>query len=191
MKMPLALAALALLAACNSTAPASTADSAKSNADSAAVMKDIQSPYNIMYSSKFVMDDPKNAETLLALWKSYESGNLTTSKDLIADTIEFHLADGTMLRASRDSAIVGVQSMRSSFSAVVVQVNAIMAVKSTDKNEHWALIWGSEKDTHKNGKVDSMGLQETWRFNKDGKADFMYQFAEAAAAPAKMKKSSK
>jgi len=186
--MPLALAALALLAACNSTAPASTADSSKSNADSAAVMKDIQSPYNIMYSSKFAMDEPKNAETLLALWKSYESGNLSTSKDLFADTIEFHLADGMILRASRDSAIAGVQSMRSSFSAVVVQVNAIMAVKSTDKNEHWALIWGLEMDTHKNGKVDSIGLQETWRFNKDGKADFMYQFGEASATKAKMKK---
>lgn len=186
--MPLALAALALFTACNSTGPVVTTDSVKSNADSASMTKDIQSPYAIMYSSKFVMDEPKNAETLLALWKSYEGGNLSTSKDLFADTIEFHLADGMVLRASRDSAIAGVQGMRSSFSAVAVRVDAIMAVKSTDKNEHWALIWGQEKDTHKNGKVDSIGLQETWRFNKDGKADFMYQFGEASATKAKMKK---
>jgi hypothetical protein len=181
MKMPLALAVMALFAACNSTAPATTADSAKSSTDSASMAKDIQSPYAVVYSSKFAMDEPKNAETLLALWKSYESGNLSTSKDLIGDSIEVHLANGQMFRGSRDSAIVGIQAMRNAFSAVVCQINAIMAVKSTDKNEHWALIWGLEKDTHKNGKVDSIELQETWRFNKDGKADLMYQFGQATA----------
>jgi hypothetical protein len=148
MKLPLLLAALAFLAACNSTAPGSTADSAKIISDSASTVKAIQSPYDIIYSSKFVMDDPKNAESLLG---------------------------------SRDSIIAAMQSVRNSFSAAVERVNAIMAVKSTDKNEHWALIWGMEKDTHKNGKVDSVYLQETWRFNQDGKADLLYQFSQAAA----------
>jgi hypothetical protein len=90
-----------------------------------------------------------------------------------------------MIRAGRDSAIAAIQSMRNSFSAAVESVNAIMAVKSTDKNEHWALIWGMEKDTHKNGKVDSVYLQETWRFNQAGKADLLYQFIQAAAPPMK------
>jgi hypothetical protein len=148
MKLPLLLAPLVFLAACNSTAPASTADSAKIISDSASTVKAIQSPYDIIYSSKFVMDDPKNAESLLG---------------------------------SRDSIIAAMQSVRNSFSAAVERVNAIMAVKSTDKNEHWALIWGMEKDTHKNGKVDSVYLQETWRFNQDGKADLLYQFSQAAA----------
>ena len=185
MKLPLLLAPLVVLAACNSTAPASTADSAKSNMDSTSTVKAIQSPYDIMYSSKFAMDEPKNAESLLALWKAYDNGNLSAGKDLIADTIEFHLANGMMIRAGRDSAIAAIQSVRNTFSAAVDQVNAIMAVKSTDKNEHWALVWGMEKDTHKNGKVDSVYLQETWRFNKDGKADLLYQFSQAAASSMK------
>jgi hypothetical protein len=181
MKMPLVLAVLVFLAACNSTVPASTADSAKSNMDSISTVKAIQSPYDIMYSSKFAMDEPKNAESLMALWKAYDNGNVSAGKDLMADTIEFHLANGMMIRAGRDSAIAAIQSMRNSFSAAVESVNAIMAVKSTDKNEHWALVWGMEKDTHKNGKVDSVYLMETWRFNKDGKADLLYQFDQAAA----------
>ena len=185
MKLPLLFAPLVFLAACNSTAPASTADSAKVIMDSTSTVKAIQSPYDIMYSSKFVMDDPKNAESLLALWKAYDNGNLSAGKDLIADTIEFHLANGLMIRAGRDSAIAAIQSVRNTFSAAVDQVNAIMAVKSTDKNEHWALIWGMEKDTHKNGKVDSVYLQETWRFNQDGKADLLYQFSQAPAPPMK------
>jgi hypothetical protein len=181
MKLPLLLAPLVFLAACNSTAPASTADSAKVVNDSASTVKAIQSPYDIMYSSKFVIDDPKNAESLLALWKAYDNGNLSAGKDLMADTLEFHMATGLMIRGSRDSIIAAMQSVRNSFSAAAERVNAIMAVKSTDKNEHWALIWGIEKDTHKNGKVDSVYLQETWRFNQDGKADLLYQFSQAAA----------
>ncbi|HEY8969576.1 MAG TPA: nuclear transport factor 2 family protein [Puia sp.] len=183
MKQFLVLAVTVFLAACNSSTPAPT-DNAKATADSsAAKMRDIQSPYPIMYSSKFVMDDPKNAETLLAMWKAYDNGNLSTVKDMLADTMEVHFPDGMMMRAGRDSILASVQAHRNSFSAAVDEVHAIMAVKSTDKNEHWVLIWGQEKDTHKNGKVDSTMLQETWKFTPDGKASLLYQFAAAPMAP--------
>jgi hypothetical protein len=62
-----------------------------------------------------------------------------------------------------------------------------MAVKSTDKNEHWVLIWGREIDTHKDGKVDSTELQETWMFDQNGKAALLYQFAAASVPPMKKK----
>jgi len=129
------------------------------------------------------MDEPKNAETILALWKAYDAGNLASVKDLFADSVEVYLANGMMMHSSRDSIIAGIQGFRNTMSAVTDQVNAVMAVKSTDKNEHWVLIWGMEKDTHKNGKVDSVQLQETWRFDNNGKANLLYQFAEK---PAKM-----
>lgn len=124
------------------------------------------------------MDDPKNAETILALWKAYDAGNLSSVKDLLADTVDVYLAGGMHMRSSRDSTISGIQGFRNTMSAVTDQVNAVMAVKSTDKNEHWVLVWGMEKDTHKNGKVDSVQLQETWRFDGNGKANLLYQFAE-------------
>jgi len=182
MKQFLVLAVMVFLTACNSSAPAPT--DAKASVDSsAAKMRDIQSPYPIMYSSKFVMDDPKNAETVLALWKAYDNGNLSATKDMIADTLELHFPDGGTMRGARDSIIAAVQAHRSSLSAAVDEVHAIMAVKSTDKNEHWVVIWGQEKDTHKNGKVDSTMLQETWKFTPDGKASLLYQFAAAPMAP--------
>jgi hypothetical protein len=93
-----------------------------------------------------------------------------------------------MMHGGRDSVIAGGQKFRSSFATSVSSVDAIMAVKSTDKtgkNEHWALIWGRERDTNKKGKVDSFDLQETWRFNNDGKADLMYQFRHAITPPKK------
>ena len=187
MKKALLLAALAIFAACNSNAPASKTDSAGATQDSGSMAKTIHSPYDITYSSKFVMDDPKNAESLLAIWKAYDNGDLSVTKDMFADTIETHWGDGTMMRTSRDSALASVQAYRNSFKAAVDKVHAILAVKSTDKNEHWALIWGTETDTYKTGKVDSTEFQETWRFNKDGKADLVYQYKRPSAPPMKSK----
>jgi hypothetical protein len=138
-------------------------------------MKPIQSPYAIGYSSSFAIDEPKNAETLLALWKTYDNGDLNAGKGMIADSIEMYMADGMSMHATRDSATAIVQKFRSSLKAAVSHVDAVMALKSTDKNEHWACIWGTEIDTHKDGKIDSVYLQETWRFNKDGKADLLLQ----------------
>jgi hypothetical protein len=187
MKRSLTFAALAFLAACNSNPRAMNNDSTIATRDSGSMAKTIQSPYDLTYSSKFVMDDPKNAESLLALWKAYDNGDLSISKDMIADTIETHWGDGSMMRASRDSTLASVQAYRNSFKAAVDRVHAIMAVKSTDKNEHWAIIWGTEIDTYKDGRVDSTELQETWRFNKDGKADLVYQYKRMAAPPKKSK----
>ena len=174
MKLSPVVAALAILAACHSAPSTPSTDVAMSNTDSTA-MKPIQSPYEIGYSSKFVMDDPKNAESLLQLWKTYDNGDLSAGKEMIADSMELYLADGQKMHGSRDSVTAWVQKYRSSMASAVSRVDAVMAVKSVDKNEHWALIWGTEVDTHKDGKIDSTYLQETWRFNKDGKADLVLQ----------------
>ncbi|MBN8855275.1 MAG: hypothetical protein BGO55_24280 [Sphingobacteriales bacterium 50-39] len=55
------------------------------------------------------------------------------------------------------------------------------------RNEHWVLVWGTEIDTYKNGKVDSTELQETWKFDQNGKAILLYQFAAAPMPPMKKK----
>jgi hypothetical protein len=185
MKKPHFLAAMVLLGACGGNAPATTTDSTQPKTDSSAMMRPIQSPYPIMYSSSFAMDEPKNAESVLAFWKAYDAGDFSSSKDFFADTFDVHLSNGFHMRSSRDSSIAGVQAYRSGFASVVDNVNAIMAVKSTDKNEHWVLIWGIEKNIPKKGKADSVFLQETWRFNAAGKADLMYSFAEQPQPPKK------
>ena len=188
MKKILVMASLAMLAACNSPEPAKTDTmntSANTSADSTVQAQDITSPYPIGYSSKFVMGNPKHAESLLTLWKDWDNGNLGAHKELFADSVELHFADGSMIRSVKDSVIAAGQSYRNMFTTAVSRVDAIMAVKSTDKNENWALIWGKEIDTDKKGKLDSFNLQETWRFNKAGQADLMYQYKSSFLAPKK------
>ncbi|MEP6597626.1 MAG: hypothetical protein ABJA71_16850 [Ginsengibacter sp.] len=181
MKKILIIASLATLAACNSPEPAKT-DTMKMSADSTVqeTVQDITSPYQIGYSSKFVMGDPKNAESVLTLWKDWDNGNLGAHKELFADSLEIHFADGSMMHSVTDSVIAAGQSYRNMFATVVSHVDATMAVKSTDKDENWALIWGKEIDTDKKGKIDSFYLQETWRFNKAGKANLFFQYKQAA-----------
>lgn len=192
MKKILVVSSIAFFAACNSStdkskseATGSAADTTASTATATTTMPAINSPYEVFYSSKFEMADPKYAETVLGLWKDWDNGNLANSKDRFADNIELHFSDGSMIKTTRDSAIAMAQKIRDSYSSSVSRVDAVMSVKSTDKNENWALVWGLEKNTSKKGKVDSSYLQETWRLNKDGKADMVLQFRASATPPKK------
>lgn len=140
-------------------------------------------PYTATYSSKFEMGNAKNAEAILALWKAWDDGDLKASRKSFADTLHFYFRDGSEMHGPADSAIAGAQMFRNTFSAVKSTVHAYMPLKSTDKNENWVCIWATEISTDKKGKVDSVGLQETWRFNKDGKADLVYQFGRSLVPP--------
>ena len=182
MNKNLLFACLFILVSCNSNQPAAT-EPAKPASDSVAV-QNINSPYEIQYSSKFVMGNQKYAEDVLTLWKDYDNGNLSAHKDFFADSVEVILGTGAHMHSTRDSVIAAIQKYRSSLTAAVDRVDAVMAVKSTDKNEDWVLIWGMETDTWKNGKTDSTNLHEVWRINKDGKADLLYQFSSRTTPPA-------
>jgi hypothetical protein len=133
-------------------------------------------PYEATYSSKFEMGDAKHAEAILAAWKSWDAGDLQSERKLYADSMFFYLRDGSKMEGKTDSIMKGAQAFRDMFSSVKSTVHAYMPIKSTDKNESWVCIWGTEVNTDKQGKVDSVNLQETWRFNKDGKIDLLYQF---------------
>ena len=184
MKKILAIAAITMIAACNSNKDEGVVKSMHTGTDSAS-QANVTYPYDISYSSKFEMADPKYGQTILQLWKDWDNGDLSAHKDMFADSMEMHFSDGSMMHSLRDSVMAAGQNERNRFSSTVSSVNAVTSLRSTDKNENWALVWGKEVDTDKNGKVDSFYLQETWRFNKDGKIDLLYQFKAAAMPPGK------
>jgi hypothetical protein len=189
MKKIFIIASMALFASCNSSSDKAKVDSMKADSTTTAAttttMPDINSPYAVTYSSKFEIGDPKNAETVLNIWKDWDGGNLLNSKNNFADTIQLYFSDGNMVRGARDSILALGQKDRDQYASSVSTIDAVMSVKSTDKNENWALVWGRERLTDKKGKVDSSELQETWRLNKDGKADLVYQFRSKLAPPKK------
>ena len=180
-------ATIAAIVSCNSTPSSNTqATTGDSTATaSSEVQQDVTYAYPVNYSSKFTTGDPKNSQAVLNIWKAFDNGDLVSAKDYFADSVEMHFSDGSVMHSVRDSVIAAAQGYRNSFSAVSSSIDAVTSMKSIDKDENWTLVWGLERDTHKNGKVDSVYLQETWRFNKDGKANLMYQFASSPNPPKK------
>jgi len=139
--------------------------------------------YTVDYSSSFQMGDQKNSEMILSLWKAWDSGDLSPAKTMFADTIHMYTMDGTVMGGGRDSVIAGGQAYRNMFTAVNSSIHAIVPLKSTDKNEDWVAVWGTENRTDKKGKKESTQLHEIWKINSDGKIALMYQYG---ATPAKM-----
>ncbi len=165
-------ALLPLFFACNSGENTNSIDSDSSKRASNAALT-YSSP--ISYSSQFEMGDNKNAQMILDLWKDFDNNTLDQSKDKFADSVTMLFSE-TEMYGSRDSVFNATQSYRNMFNTVSSRVAAIMPVKSTDKNDDWVLVWGTETHTDKNNKTDSVHLQETWRINKDGKVDLMMQY---------------
>jgi len=190
MKKILFVTSMAFFAACNNSSDKAkvesmNADSTAATTSTATTMRDINSPYAVSYSSKWEIGDPKNAETILNLWKDWDNGNLMNSKNSFADSLTFHFSDGSMMHASRDSALAMAQKDRDNYVSSVSTVDVVVSTKSTDKNENWALIWGEERLTDKKGKKDSSSLQEAWRLNKDVKVDLVYQYRARLSPPKK------
>ena len=127
-----------------------------------------------------------HAKKILEIWKDWDNGNLSTHKDHFADTIDLHFADGTILHGARDSVMTAVQAFRDTYKSVTSQVHAVTPLKSNDKDEDWVCVWGKEIHTDSKGVTDSVELMETWRLNKNGKTDLVYQYnAKSAPMPAK------
>jgi hypothetical protein len=180
MKKILLVAAVAALAACNNS------DNAKvesMNKDSSASTKmdddNMNYPYTADYSHNFEIGSSKNAMTILQLYKEWDGNNLDNAKNLFAennDTMVF--ADGNMFIGSRDTLFSIAKQMRGQMGTVVDSVHAWVPLRSKDKNEDWVLIWTREIATDAKGKKTSRELQETWRFDKDGKINLCYQYEQ-------------
>ena len=135
------------------------------------------------YSASFVMDSAKNTETVFALWKDWQDGDLSRSRSHFADTISLFLADGTSMSGSTESIMKDMQDYRSSFKSMEVSIDAIFAARSTDKDENWVAVWGVEMPTDMNDKKDTVSIVENWRFNKAGKVDMMFQATRKGRIP--------
>lgn len=137
-------------------------------------------PYTANYSSDFKMGNPADAKMILELWKDWDD-NAFDRHDYFSDTVVMFLSDGSVIKG-KDSCLAGAKRFRGSMSSAVSSLNAWIPLKSIDRNENWVALWGTETDTFPDGKTSKRDLQEIWRINKDGKIDFMKQFAAVPVA---------
>ena len=189
MKKVFLMAAVAALTACNSSTEKKEDAMGTMSSDSTK-KEDVVYAYPVNYSN-WEISDSKNSQTILNLWKDWDNGDLSKSKDRFADTIELHFRDGGYMKGSRDSVTSAAQEARNTMTSVVSSVFSIVSLKGYNKpvnqNENWVAVWGKEVSTNKKGKIDSTFLHEIWRLNKDGKADLLFQLSAPLAPSTKMK----
>ena len=130
----------------------------------------------VSYSSSFEMGDPKySAMIVQGSWKDWMDNNMDNMKSWLADTLVAYQSNNVIARGA-DSLIAQWKRERAKLSVSVDTIDAVMSVHSTDKNENWVLVWATAYDTKLDGTRDTIPVMETWRINKDGKADLLLQY---------------
>lgn len=147
--------------------------------DEAQVKSATSLPYVPAYSASFKMGNSEySAMILKGSWKDWENNTMENMKSWIADTIVALHSDNTMIKGA-DSLMARWKRGRAKYTSVIDTVEAVIPVYSTDKDENWVLVWATEINTKTDGTKDTSAVMETWRINKDGKADFLLQYDRA------------
>jgi hypothetical protein len=171
-KMFLVLMGAALFSACNND----TKSTATIGGDSTAAKPPAALPYVASYSSSFKMGNPDYCAMIVqGSWKDWEKNTMDNMKSWVADTIVAFQSDNTRIMGV-DSLQANWKRGRAGYTSVIDTLNAVLPTYSTDKNENWVLVWATEINTDTKGKTDTVAVMETWRINKDGKADLVYQY---------------
>jgi hypothetical protein len=172
-KMALIFIGIALFSGCNDDKK--TAET-KMGEDSAAVKPPAALPYTPTYSSSFKMgNDDYSAMVVQGSWKDWETNKMDNMKSWLADTVVAFQSDNTVVKGI-DSVQARWKRGRAEYTSVIDTLNAVVPLYSTDKKQNWVLVWATEIDTDTKGKTDTIAIMETWRINKDGKADLVYQY---------------
>jgi hypothetical protein len=132
-------------------------------------------PLPVNYSSSFETGNPAYAAMILqGSWKDWQENKLDKT-NWLADTVVAFQSDNTMVMGA-DSLIARWKRGRALYTSVNDTIDAVLPTYSTDKKENWVLVWAREYNTKTDGTKDTIALMETWRINKDGKADMLLQF---------------
>jgi hypothetical protein len=136
-------------------------------------------PYDLSYSSSFEMGNPAYAEMIVkGSWKDWEDNNLDNMTNWVCDTITAFHSDNEVVYGL-ENLMARWKEARSEYTSSVPTINAVISVRSTDRNEDWVLVWATSIDTKTDGAMDTVALMETWRINAAGKADMLLQFDRA------------
>lgn len=132
-------------------------------------------PFAPIYSNNFEKGDPQNAEKVLQVWRQYETGRVSHTAKLFADSIRLILPDKILL-GKKDSILKLYEGKRNGYSNMQSFVYSWMPVHVKDKNEDMVFVWGLYDGTKLNGDRDYAMVHEIWRFDNNGKIKELEQF---------------
>ncbi len=124
-------------------------------------------PYTATYSLNWQPGDEKNAVLVLNSIKKYMDGDLKGAFSNFADSITFD-ADEFHFSGTKDSLEKLMTPMRAQSISMSFQPDTWLTAYYPDKQDSWVTVWGVQKWTLQNGKLDSFYIAEDVKV-KDGK----------------------
>ena len=132
--------------------------------------------FKATYSSDItVPGNPVNAQKVLQVWRMFSTMDIQAMKPYFADTVTYNDASGIhfygppeQLLAYAKKDVDGLDSMR-------FDISMWQSAHINDKNEDWVNIWSTERRYPKNGKPDTVLMQENWQV-KNGKVVLFNQY---------------
>ena len=133
-------------------------------------------PYRAIYSSDESMSsNNENLQTVLTIWKMFESNRIDEMRKFYADTVTYDDASGfrfhgkcdTLLNIARKD-IEGLDSLR-------FDISQFQNLHINDRKEDWVYIWAAERRYQKNGKADTSLIHEQWKV-ENGKVTYFNQY---------------
>ena len=131
-------------------------------------------PFKPMYSSHFIPGNQNNVAVILNVFKAWEKNDMKVIKANFTDSVEFYFPTGDIFKNTIDSFIkIADEYFVDSLTKKEIIFYSWMSNHSVDRNEDWVNIWYKEIDTYKNGRIDSLELQDDNLFS-NGKIQKVY-----------------
>jgi hypothetical protein len=125
------------------------------------------------YPSDWKIGDPQKIVKVQELYKAFMAdSNYESTLPYFADSITSITFDNRKIKVSAADFIAMSKKLRKGFKSLNEEFKNYVSLRSDSQNADMVLLWLKEKGIRQNGKVDSSGYQETWRFNSQGKIDY-------------------
>ena len=133
-------------------------------------------PFKATYSSKVVESThPEYLQTVLHIWKLFESNKIDEMKPLYADTVTYEDASGFTFHGRSDSLLSFARKDIEGLDSLRFDISLWENIHLADRNEDWVYIWSTERRYPKNGKPDTSLIHEQWRIS-NGKVNYFNQY---------------
>ena len=142
------------------------------------VASTVELPYTADFSSNVNQDvSDQDLLTVLNSYKSWENGDIAALRATLADSVSFNAWDGFKYEGPSDGLMERWSASRDSLSSVTIKMHAWTKNHFVDRDTDVIVVWYTEIDTSKDGKIDSA----TWsdiNLVKDGKISWYSQYRQ-------------
>ena len=148
-----------------------------SNSNAVNLLPDsVSYPFKATYSSKLVESThPEYLQTVLTIWKMFESNKIDEMKKYYADTVTYEDASGFTFHGKSDSLLSFARKDIEGLDSLRFDISLWENIHLADRNEDWVYIWSSERRYPRKGKADTFLIHEQWRI-ADGKVNYFNQY---------------